>query len=134
MPKFTNISHLDLSVSDVERSAEWYCRVLDLRRLTRADLDNRIMIVLMHDSGLIIGLNQHSEPGAERFDERRPGLDHVGFAVGSREELDEWEARFSATGVEHSPVTDAPSGVGTALVFRDPDNIQLEMWWTRPAG
>jgi glyoxylase I family protein len=35
-------------------------------------------------------------------------------------------------GVKHSPVQDSPSGSGTALVFRDPDNIQLEFWWTRP--
>ena len=133
MPKFANISHLDLSVSDAEKSATWYHEVLGLRRLTRADLDNRIMIVLKHDdSGLIIGLNQHKEPAADRFNERRPGLDHVGFAVAERDELDSWEARLADLGVDHSPVQDAPSGTGTALVFRDPDNIQLEFWWPRP--
>jgi catechol-2,3-dioxygenase len=106
---------------------------LGLRRLRRADLDNRIMIVLRHDdSGLIIGLNQHKEPAADRFNERRPGLDHVGFAVAERDELDSWEARLADLGVDHSPVQDAPSGTGTALVFRDPDNIQLEFWWPRP--
>ncbi len=133
MSTFTNISHLDLTVCDAETSADWYCRVLGLRRLRRADLAGRIMIVLRHDdTGLIIGLNQHSEPAADRFDERAPGLDHVGFGVGERSELDAWQARFAELGVQHSPVTDSPSGSGTALVFRDPDNIQLEFWWTRP--
>ena len=133
MPEFGSVSHLDLSVSDVEASASWYCEVLGLRRLSRVDLDNRIMIVLGHKaSGLIIGLNQHHEPAADRFDERRPGLDHVGFAVADRADLDTWQARLADLGVEHSPVQDAPSGSGTALVFRDPDNIQLEFWWTRP--
>ncbi len=133
MTKFGSISHLDLTVSDAEASARWYVDVLGLRRVTRADLDNRIMIVLKHDdSGLIVGLNQHHEPAAARFDERRPGLDHVGFAVAERGELEQWQARFAELGVEHSPVQDAPSGSGTALVFRDPDNIQLELWWTRP--
>lgn len=132
MPEFTAISHLDLSVSDVEQSADWYVRVLGLTRVRRSDLDNRVMIVLRHDStGLIVGLNQHHEPSAERFDEHRPGLDHVGFAVAERAELDTWQERLAALGVEHSPVTDAPSGSGSALVFRDPDNIQLEFWWTR---
>lgn len=131
--KFTSVSHLDLSVSDVESSARWYGEVLGLRRLTRADLDNRIMIVLRHDdSGLIVGLIQHREPAADRFDERRPGLDHIGFAVGDRSDLDAWQTRLAELGVEHSPVQDAPSGTGTALVFRDPDNIQLEFWWARP--
>jgi len=132
MPKFATVGHLDLSVSDVESSARWYCDVLGLRRLRRADLENRIMVVLRHDSGLIIGLNQHHEPAADRFDERRPGLDHVGFAVTERSELDDWQARLAELGVAHSPVQDAPSGTGAALVFRDPDNIQLEFWWTKP--
>jgi len=133
MPAFANVAHIDLSVSDVERSAEWYSEVLGLRRLRRADLDNRIMVVLLHPpTGLIVGLNQHHAPTADRFDEHRPGLDHLGLAVAERADLDEWEARLTALGVEHSPVQDAPSGSGTALVFRDPDNIQLEFWWTRP--
>ncbi len=133
MAQFTTISHLDLTVTDVERSAAWYVDVLGLRRLGRTDFDDRIMVVLGHKaSGLIIGLNQHLDPAADRFDERRPGLDHVGFAVADRDDLDTWQARLAELGVEHSPVQDADSGAGTALVFRDPDNIQLEFWWTRP--
>ncbi len=133
MVAFTDVSHIDLSVSDVEKSAAWYCEVLGLRRLKRADLDNRIMIVLLHEpTGLIIGLNQHNEPTADCFDELRPGLDHLGFGVAERADLDRLEARLAELGVEHSPVQDSASGSGTALVFRDPDNIQLEFWWTRP--
>jgi catechol 2,3-dioxygenase-like lactoylglutathione lyase family enzyme len=134
MPAFGSIAHLDLSVSEAEASSDWYCRVLGLQRLRRADLDDRIMIVLRHPAtGLIIGLNQHSTPATDRFDERGPGLDHVGFAVAARSELDDWQARFAELGVVHSPVTDSSSGSGTALVFRDPDNIQLEFWWSPPA-
>lgn len=131
MTTFTGISHLDLSVVDAEASAEWYCRVLGLARVKRADLDNRIMIVLQHpQTGLVIGLNQHHATAGERFDERVPGLDHVGLTVDSREDLVILEKRLAAEGVEHSAVTDSPSGSGTALVFRDPDNIQLEFWWS----
>jgi len=133
MPDFMSISHLDLTVTDVEKSAQWYCEVLGLRRARRADLDNRIMVVLVHDpSGLIIGLNQHHDTIGDRFDEHRLGLDHVGFAVVDRAELDRWQARFVELGVEHSPVQGSASGSGAALVFRDPDNIQLELWWTAP--
>ena len=131
MPNFTSISHLDLSVTDVETSATWYCEVLGLRRVRRSDLDNRIMVVLIHEvSGLVIGLNQHHHMVGDRFDEHRPGLDHVGFGVSDRTELGEWEAKLVTLGVEHSPVQDSASGSGAALVFRDPDNIQLEFWWT----
>lgn len=131
MPEFTSISHLDLSVTDAEKSANWYCDVLGLRRARRADLDNRIMIVLLHEAtGLVIGLNQHHETVGDRFDEHRPGLDHVGFGVTERAELDDWQVKLERLGVEHSPVQNSPSGSGAALVFRDPDNIQLEFWWT----
>lgn len=131
MPEFTAISHLDLSVTDAEKSSAWYCEVLGLRRARRADLDNRIMIVHVHEaSGLVVGLIQHHETVGSRFDERRPGLDHVGFGVTHREDLIALEERLTALGVEHSAVQDSPTGSGAALVFRDPDNIQLEFWWT----
>ena len=130
---FSGIGHLDLSVSDVEASAAWYERVLGLRRLRRVDFPDRSMIVLHHDaSGLVVGLNQHQGFPGKPFDERRAGLDHVGFAVGRRQDLDAWQERLAALGVEHSPVAD--SEVGSALVFRDPDHIQVELWWSRPAG
>lgn len=128
---FGGISHLDLSVSDVEASAAWYERVLDLRRVRRVDLPQRTMIVLVNETtGLVIGLNQHHAFSGGAFDERRAGLDHVGFAVATRAELDVWQERLADRGVEHSPVTDTDSG--TALVFRDPDHIQLELWWPKP--
>ncbi len=128
---FQGIHHLDLSVVDAEASSAWYERVLGLRRLRRAEFPGRTMIVLLHEeAGLVVGLNQHHASDGSAFDERTTGLDHVGFRVGSREDLDAWQERLEEFGVEHSPVADAESG--SALVFRDPDNIQLEMWWPRP--
>ncbi len=100
-------------------------------RIRRVDFDHRTMIVLVHrPTRLIVGLNQHQESPEARFDERRVGLDHVGFAVENRDDLDTWQAHLAALDVEHSPVEDTDAG--SALVFRDPDNIQLEMWWTKP--
>lgn len=133
MSDFTSIAHLTFSVTNAEASAGWYERVLGAVRLRRFDLDDRIMIMLGHGaSGINIVLNQHRGTGAGPFDEHRVGLDHVSFAVPGRSDLDALEQRLAEFGVEHSPVTDSPSGSGSALVFRDPDNIQLEFWWTRP--
>lgn len=130
MPEFGTISHLDLSVVDAEKSADWYCSVLGVDRLRRADLDNRIMIVLRHPiTGLIIGVNQHAHTATDRFDEHVVGLDHVGFSVAQRGDLDAWEKHLVELNVEHSPVADTANGA--ALVFRDPDNIQLEFWWSK---
>ncbi len=132
-PGFFGIGHLDLSVSDVETSAVWYQRVLRLARVRRVDFAERTMVVLRHKaSGLVIGLNQHQGFPGGPFDEQRAGLDHVGFAVERRQDLDAWQERLATLGVEHSPVADTE--VGSALVFRDPDHIQLELWWSKPAG
>jgi catechol 2,3-dioxygenase-like lactoylglutathione lyase family enzyme len=131
MVDFAGISHLDLSVSDVEASAAWYVEVLGLRRIRRVDYDHRVMVVLLHPAtGLVIGLNQHDVAPVDAFDERIFGLDHVGFGVAERADLDVWQERLAELAVDHSAVADTPSG--SALVFRDPDNIQLELWWTRP--
>lgn len=131
MAGFTGISHLDLSVSDVDASARWYADTLGLQQLKRSELDGRTMIVLIHPAtGLVIGLNQHDQIPVDVFDDRNVGLDHVGFAVTGRDDLDELEEHLSGLGVEHSPVED--TAMGSALVFRDPDNIQLEFWWTKP--
>lgn len=133
MPDFTAISHLDLTVADVDASSQWYCDTLGFTQLFRKDLPERSMAVLIHPgSGVIVGLLHHRGQSDGAFDERRAGLDHLAFAVAERAELDDWQARFVELGVPHSPVTDDPSGMGTALVFRDPDNIQLELWWMRP--
>ncbi len=130
MPTFGAPSHIDLSVSDVEASARWYADVLGLTRLRRADLGNRIMIVLLHpETGLIIGLNQHTVVPVGTFDDRNVGLDHLGLSVADRGDLDAWEKQLAALNVVHSPVQDTANGA--ALVFRDPDNIQLEFWWTQ---
>ena len=127
---FLGVHHLDLSVSDVEWSAAWYERVLGFRRLRRVELEQRTMVVLVHDgSGLVVGLNEHLGAPDQPFDERRAGLDHVSFADSAREDLDVAQARLHELGVAHSPVAD--TGTGSALVLRDPDNIQLELWWPR---
>jgi glyoxylase I family protein len=66
----------------------------------------------------------------DAFDERRTGLDHVAFSVETREALDEWAAKLTAAGIEHSGAIDVPPGA--ILNFRDPDGIALALFWDRP--
>jgi glyoxylase I family protein len=84
---------------------------------------------------LRLGLTRHRDGLQEFFDETRTGLDHAAFATSSREELDDWARRFSDAGVACSPVAPANSIPGAAvLVFRDPDNIQLELFFDPSLG
>ena len=124
------IHHLGFTVRDVDASAAWYEDVLGFRRVggyTAPDGARR-KVFLSHD-GLRtrLGLTQHREGDQQAFDETRVGLDHLSFGVPSRAELEEWAMRLSEREVPHSPIAPANSIPGAfVLVFRDPDNIQLE--------
>jgi len=56
----------------------------------------------------------------------RTGLDHLAFGVATRAELEEWEKQLSSRGITFTPIAETP--IGSVIVFRDPDNIQLEFW------
>jgi glyoxylase I family protein len=55
----------------------------------------------------------------------RTGLDHVSFGVAQRADLDTWAKHFKMHSVLQSPIKDQERYA--VLVFRDPDNIQLEL-------
>ena len=133
----SGIHHLGLTVRNVDASAAWYIDVLGFRRVGEFESPDRARrkVFLRHD-GLQtrLGLTQNRDGGQEVFDETRVGLDHLAFAVADRAELDAWSTRLAAAGVVHSPVAPANSIPGAAvLVFRDPDNIQLELF-VDPSG
>ena len=127
------IHHFGLTVRDVDTSAAWYEDVLGFRRVGdfEAPDGERRKVFLRHE-GLQtrLGLTEHRAGSADPFDERRVGLDHLAFAVDGRGDLDTWAERLRAAGVTHSAVATANSIPGAAvLVFRDPDNIQLEVFY-----
>ena len=127
MPTISSIHHVSVTVTDIERSVPWYCEVLGLEKLMEEqhpDGGGYAIVLGKPDWSLCIGIHAHDANESERFHEARTGLDHVGFLVPSRAELDAWEARLTELDVEHSPITDADGY--SVLVFRDPDNIQLE--------
>jgi glyoxylase I family protein len=126
------VHHLGLTVTDVERSARWYADVLGFRETGRlgSARDERRKVFLRHDGVPIrLGLVEHGTGCPTGFDETTAGLDHLSFAVASRSELEQWRVRLGEHGVHHSPITEARSVPGAlVLVFRDPDDIQLELF------
>ena len=127
MPEILGFSHVSLSVTDKERSARWYEELFGFAVFDKVDEPEYTELVLVHPRGAILCLQQHWANPGQPFDPRHTGADHLAFRVGSREELDEWLARLAELGVTHSPVVDA--GYGSVLCLRDPDGIQLELFW-----
>jgi catechol-2,3-dioxygenase len=121
------ISHIDLTVTDYERTARWYEDVLGFALLNKHRDETFDATTMIHSSGAIVNLQtHHTTERSDVFDERRVGLDHLAFRVADRDELQQWVSHFDAMGVGHSGIIDAPHG--PTLVFRDPDNFQLELF------
>ena len=134
-PAITGIHHFSITVTDLEASLAWY------QRLLRAD---RVPMKFPHygcedtgygellvdpRSGVVIGLHTNTGNDGQPFDEARTGLDHVALNVATRERPRAWTARLDELGIEHSGIRvgDQPFPFAT-VVFRDPDNIQLELF------
>jgi catechol 2,3-dioxygenase-like lactoylglutathione lyase family enzyme len=128
MPEVASIHHVSLTVTDIDRSVAWYKEVLGLAELMREDHPdgNGYAIVLgKPDFSMCVGLHTHSANASEQCDEIRTGLDHVSFGVSQRADLDAWAEHLEKLKVSQSPIND--QGAYAVLVFRDPDNIQLEL-------
>lgn len=127
MPDITAINHVSITVTDLERSVPWYIELFELGKLLDQTLADGSSYVLIGkpDFSLCIGLHIHPANQGERFSETRTGLDHVAFLVPDRTDLDRWQKRLREFAVPHSPISDQPGY--SVLVFRDPDNVQLEL-------
>jgi hypothetical protein len=56
----------------------------------------------------------------------KPGpVSTTSMSVPDRAALEAWQTVLAGKGITHSPISDQPWG--SVLVFRDPDNIQLEL-------
>ena len=127
MPTVTGAHHIVFTVRDVDASAAWYQGLFGMQPLLQADDEDVRIRVLAHlDSGLIIGLREYPGHDDGAFSEFRTGLDHIAFAVSSRDELESWQDLLAEKGIPFSPIAESP--IGTLVVLRDPDNIQLELW------
>ena len=135
VPGVTGIHHFSITVTDLEASLAWYQRLLGAERVPMKfphygceDTGYGELLVEPH-SGVVIGLHTNTGNDGQAFDEARTGLDHVALNVASRDELESWTARLDELGIEHSGIRsgDQPFPFST-VVFRDPDNIQLELF------
>ena len=127
MAGFPGLTHVAVTVSDLDRSREFYGRLFGSDPVLDEDAGAFYHVVYALEDGSLFGLHTHPTPNEHpEFSEYRSGLDHVAFGVGSRADLEKWASRLEELGIKHGGVVDAPYGSG--LSFRDPDNIALEFF------
>jgi catechol 2,3-dioxygenase-like lactoylglutathione lyase family enzyme len=128
MSEFPPITHVALTVRDLQVSVPWYEQLLGAEPVLDEDTDPDMHhTVYLVGGGMLLGLHQHgtSAPAGE-FSEHRVGLDHLAFGCADRGELEKWANRLDELGVEHGGIKDAHYGSGVS--FRDPDGIALEFF------
>jgi catechol 2,3-dioxygenase-like lactoylglutathione lyase family enzyme len=131
--RLVGTNHVALCVTDVDRSADWYCELLGLTVVSNERNVGPPYFTDVRYRGLfdlttltyVIALHEHPQGAQGPFDPRHLGLDHIGFSVPEREDLDDWVSRLDAKGVPHSGIIEAP--YATVVPFRDPDDIALEL-------
>ena len=120
------ITHVAVTVTDLEASAAWYTRLLGAEPVLDEDTGPFRHIVYALGNTLL-GLHGFPQLSSkDAFDERRPGLDHIAFGCANRGELVEWAERLDSLGIAHGEIVDA--GYGSGLSFHDPDNVALELF------
>ena len=131
-----DIHHLRLTVTDVQRSREFYTSLLGFQVAVEspppddpaAEAVFGVLFggIVMIRGDLIMGLRPMA-PAGDRFDPDRVGLDHLSFGVPSREDLEQAVRLFDEQGVTHGAITRLASFGIDVLPFEDPDGIQLEL-------
>lgn len=133
----TGLHHVRLTVTDLARSREFYEGVLGLEIIAqspgdpndpavRQDPDQLFGGVIYQAGRIGLGLRPVAAPG-DGFDPERTGLDHLSFAVASREVLEAAAAALQERGITHGEIKELASFGIAILSFSDPDGVQLEL-------
>ena len=64
------------------------------------------------------------------FSEVNDGLDHLSFRVATAAEVEQAAAHLDEHGIPHSGVKPGRMPGASVVIFRDPDNIQLEYYFS----
>ncbi len=133
----TGLSHIQLLVTDVDKSAEWYAAALGLEPYAR---DGRIGYIALRQrrAGFVMVFTCRSGSGeqpdralGDSDDAPTDGgsagdaLDHIAFSVQDEDGLQAWADHLTALGIAHEGVV-LENG-NPSLQLRDPDGIAIEL-------
>ena len=117
------LEHVNLTVSDLDRSVAFYSDLLGLRVRWRREAGEEPAAAHVGDDRHYIAMFQ-AAPGSKRptINYEATGLNHFGFVV---DDLDAARDRLVELGV--TPHNEADYEPGRRLYFLDPDGIEVEL-------
>ncbi|HEV2371924.1 MAG TPA: VOC family protein [Streptosporangiaceae bacterium] len=132
-PRLDGNTHINLTVTDLDRSTDWYCAVFQMvvvNDVTPPESGFRFRTLLHPASFASVVLGRPlSSRSTDVFDEARVGLHHLAYHVPERPELELWAAHLDSLQIPHSSITTSKHEAGSQIWLRDPDNIWLEFYW-----
>ncbi len=123
----TGVDRVAFTVSDLDCTTAWYCEHLDfepLIRYTNSEIGAEVQVLQHADMSVRLSFRRFDAGSSDPFSEFRVGLDHFALRVADKSDLGEWHRRLEGEGITCDR-TDLPEL--SILVFRDPDNIQIEL-------
>ena len=126
MPTIDGVHHVAITVGDLDASVAFNARMLGAGPVADLEGEGLRRRLFALPGGTNLGLTQHERTSDEGFDPFRPGLDHLGLAVASRDELVAWTEHLDAVGIAHDGIVDV--SYGSAVSLKDPDGTALELF------
>lgn len=130
MIRFQGMKHIALTVSDTERSAQFYERAFGMRRFGPTKYGGVLVPLVSPGLGDQISLNREGTPGETDRPLGQPGtqggIDHFGFVVSAGTNLDAVKEKLVSCGATFLRRVDLAKGV-PSLFFSDPDGYVFQV-------
>jgi len=124
-PLFLGLRHVALNVRDVQKSIEFYSKVLGMKLEWMPDEDNAYL-TSGQDNLALHKLPPGVEPG------RIQTIHHIGFVVRRPEDVDRWaeKIRRHGLGLVQEPKTHRDGA--RSFYFHDPDGLLIQLIYHPP--
>jgi glyoxylase I family protein len=123
--KINKIDHVSINVIDIQKSLDFYGRILGLQQLDTVDCGTfDITYFALPDGSRLELFDYHGSNKTNPREESEAGLRHIAFQV---EDVAGHEKRLRAKGVEITlPTCELPDLGARVLLFLDPNGVTLE--------
>lgn len=123
--KILNIDHIAINIFDLEKSKDFYGRILGLKQLQTVDCGDFDITYFHLPNGSRLELfDYHGRNNRKAHEESETGLRHIAFQV---EDVAVHEKQLIAEGVNITLSTcDLPNLGARVLLFKDPNGVTLE--------
>jgi lactoylglutathione lyase len=114
-----SIHHVLFPTTDMDRTAEWYEKVLGMKRVPIKAATGRLQVLLMTNGNFDLHFTPVDEPTS---------LHPYHFAL----EVEDWDAfisRLEREGIDYEEVRERPQNNSKTTAIKDPDGHEVELVW-----